>query len=184
MRNRWWAGLILAAAAVSVAACGSNGSPASTATSHPVASAAAQGSSDEIKTMSTSNGTVLVDARGLTLYWFANDSATASNCTGSCTTYWPPLMGTAVAAAGTSLPHGFGTIKRANGQIQATYDGHPLYYYVGDTGAGTVNGQGSTGYGAYWWILAPSGAPITSSVTVTGASPSSSSGNGNGGDGY
>jgi predicted lipoprotein with Yx(FWY)xxD motif len=176
MRNRWWAGLTLAAAAVSVAACGSNGSPASSTTSHPAASASAQAGSDEIKTMSTSKGTVLVDAQGLTLYWFANDSATASNCTGSCITYWPPLMGTAVAAAGTSLPHGFGTIRRANGQIQATYDGHPLYTYAGDTAAGMIDGNGLNASGGLWWAITPTGAELGAASSSSGGSGGSSGG--------
>jgi len=189
MRNRWLAGLTLAAAAVSIAACGSNGSPASSAsTSHPAAAAAASASAaasaDAIKTMSTSKGTVLVDAQGLTLYWFAMDSATTSNCTGSCTTYWPPLTGTAIAAAGTSLPHGFGTIRRTDGQLQATYDGHPLYTYTGDTAAGMIAGNGLNASGGLWWAVTPSGAELaaaSSSSGSSGGSGGSSGGSGGGG---
>jgi predicted lipoprotein with Yx(FWY)xxD motif len=122
--------------------------------------------------MTTSKGTVLVNAHGLTLYWFANDTASQSNCTGSCATYWPPLTGTAVAAKGISLPHGFGTIKRPDGQAQVTYDGHPLYTYTGDTAAGQVTGNGLNVSGGLWWAITPSGAELNQ------ASPSHPAGGG------
>jgi predicted lipoprotein with Yx(FWY)xxD motif len=181
MSKRWWVGPSLAAAAVVLAACGSNSSPSDPATSSPVVSATVQAnagvSSVVIKTMHTSKGTVLVNADGLTLYWFARDTATKSQCRGSCATYWPPVIGTASAAAGTALPHGFGTIKRADGQIQATYDGHPLYTYAGDTAAGQVNGNDVKASGGLWWAVTPSGATLQASP----AAGSSSSGGGSGG---
>jgi hypothetical protein len=46
-----------------------------------------------------------------------------------------------------------------------TYDGHPLYYFAGDSGAGQANGQASDSFGAKWWLVAPSGADVTGSVT-------------------
>jgi predicted lipoprotein with Yx(FWY)xxD motif len=182
MRIRWWVGPSLAAAAVVLAACGTSGSPTDPATSSPAAAAtghanAAAADPVAIKTMSTSKGTVLANADGHTLYWFAKDTATRSNCNGSCATYWPPVLGTAVAAAGTSLPHGFGTIKRADGQTQATYDGHPLYTYTGDTAAGQVHGNDVRLSGGKWWAAIPSGAKLRPSPTPT----SSSSGGGSGG---
>ena len=107
MPNRWWVIPGIAAAAVVLAACGSSSTPpGSSATTNPAVAAA----SVAIKTMTTSKGTVLVTASGLTLYWFANDTATQSNCNGSCASYWKPLLGTTAAISGTSLPHGFGTI--------------------------------------------------------------------------
>jgi predicted lipoprotein with Yx(FWY)xxD motif len=158
MRNRWWVGPSLAAAAVLLAACGSTGSPTN------AVSANVGSGSDAIKTMTTSKGTVLVNAAGFTLYWFAIDTATQSNCSGSCTAQWPPLLGTAVAAKGTSLPHSFGTIKRANGQTQVTYDGHPLYTFKGDRAAGQVVGNGINLSGGLWWAVTPSGAMIPASL--------------------
>jgi predicted lipoprotein with Yx(FWY)xxD motif len=188
MRNRWWVGPGLAAAALVIAACGSNSSPTDPATSRPAASATSQAnagaSSVTIKTMSTSKGTVLVNADGLTLYWFAKDTATQSNCNGSCATYWQPVIGTAAAAAGTLLPHSFGTIKRADGQTQATYDGHPLYTYTGDTAAGQVNGNGVNASGGLWWAVTPSGTELRPSpAPASSASSSSGSGSGSGGGG-
>jgi predicted lipoprotein with Yx(FWY)xxD motif len=187
MRSRWWAGPGITAAAALIAACGSHGSPGSSSRSQPTASAPAQSNagagSAAIKTMSTSKGTVLVNADGLTLYWFASDTSTQSNCTGSCASYWPPVMGTAIAASGTSLPRGFGTITRANGQMQATYDGHPLYTYVGDTAAGMVTGNGLNLSGGLWWAATPSGAEL-SSAGSGGSTSSPASGGGGGGYGY
>ncbi|HTX84209.1 MAG TPA: hypothetical protein VME44_18650 [Streptosporangiaceae bacterium] len=190
MRNRWLVGPGLVAAAVVVAACGSN-SPTDPATSNPAAPATGQANaatgSVTIKTMSTSKGTVLVNAHGRTIYWFAKDTATQSNCKGSCATYWPPVLGTAVAAAGTSLPHGFGTIKRADGQTQATYDGHPLYTYMGDTAAGQVNGNGINLSGGRWWAVTPSGSALRAkkkSSSSGGSGGSSGGGSGGGGGGW
>jgi predicted lipoprotein with Yx(FWY)xxD motif len=174
MRNRWWLIPGLAAAAVTLAACGGIGSPTGSSTSNPNAAANAALASVAVKTMSTSQGTVLVNSAGLTLYWFAMDTPTQSNCNGSCASYWKPVLGTATAAAGTALPHGFGTIKRSNGQTQVTYDGHPLYTYTGDTISGQVNGNGLNASGGMWWAITPSG-------TELGSASSSSSGSGSGG---
>jgi predicted lipoprotein with Yx(FWY)xxD motif len=126
--------------------------------------------------VSTSKGTVLTNADGLTLYWFAKDTRTQSNCNGSCATYWPPVIGTAAATAGTSLPHGFGTIKRADGQTQAKYDGHPLYTYTGDTAAGQVNGNDLNASGGVWWAVTPSGHKLRKSPAPASSSSSSGSG--------
>jgi predicted lipoprotein with Yx(FWY)xxD motif len=182
MHNRWWACLGLAAVAVVVAACGSS-SPTDPAPSSPPAAATQDNaaSSVAIKTMSTSKGTVLTDAAGLTLYWFAKDTSTTSNCNGSCATYWPPVLGTAAAAAGTTLPHGFGTIKRADGQTQITYDGHPLYTYSGDTGAGEVNGNDLNASGGLWWAATPSGSDLRSGAAPKASTSTSSGGSGGGG---
>jgi predicted lipoprotein with Yx(FWY)xxD motif len=180
-------GVALLAAACSSGTSSSSSTPTSAATSAAAApaSASSTGSATVISTKSSSGGAFLTNGSGRAVYMWVKDAKDQSMCTGSCASTWPPVTTTdAATASGSAVSADLGTITRSGGTKQVTYDGHPLYYYVGDTGAGTVNGQGSTGYGAYWWILAPSGAPITSSVTVTGAAPSSSSGNGYGGGGY
>jgi predicted lipoprotein with Yx(FWY)xxD motif len=182
MRIRSWLGPGLAVAAVVVlAACGTS-SPAAPATSDPATPVVYQGHAGSgpaaIQTMSTSKGTVLVTTAGLTLYWFAKDTPRRSDCTGSCVSYWPPVLGSVTAAAGTSLPHGFGTIMRANGKRQATYDGHPLYTYTGDTAAGQINGNDLTASGGLWWAVTPSGRELKAAAP---APSSSSSGGGTGG---
>jgi predicted lipoprotein with Yx(FWY)xxD motif len=180
MRNRWLVGASLAAAGVVLAACGTN-SP----TDPPASGGGAPaGNTDAahsvtIKTMSTSKGKVLTLADGHTVYWFAKDTMSRSNCNGSCATYWPPVLGKAKAAAGASLPHGFGTIKRADGKTQATYDGHPLYTYAGDTAAGQTKGNDIDASGGWWWAVTPSGKKLGHHK----ASKSSGSGGGGGSGG-
>lgn len=180
---RWVAAPALVGAAALLAACGSS----SPTTSSPPASGntpAAHSSSGEvtIKTASTSIGTVLVNSKGRTLYWFVKDTPTKSNCSGTCASYWPPVIGTPTAAAGTSLPDGFGTITRSNGQKQATYDGHPLYTYAGDTSAGMTGGNGKNLSGGLWWAMTPTGSKPK--AASSSPSPSSSSSSGSGGYGY
>jgi hypothetical protein len=69
-----------------------------------------------------------------------------------------------------------GTITRSDGTKQVTYDGHPLYYFSGDSGPGTASGQGSDGFGAKWWLVAPTGSDVTASVsTFTAAAPGAAS---------
>ncbi len=176
MRNRRCAKLfaapLLVVGAALIAACGSSTPPASSSSSPASGSHA---STVTIMTRSTSKGTVLTNAQGKTLYWFAIDTSTSSKCTGTCATYWPPVIGKPTAAAGTSLPKGFGTITRSGGQVQATYDGHPLYTYSGDTAAGQVTGNGLNASGGLWWAMTPTGSTLGSSSSSTTA-PSSSGG--------
>jgi hypothetical protein len=68
------------------------------------------------------------------------------------------------------------TITRSDGSKQVSYDGHPLYLFKEDTAPGDTNGQGSSNFGAKWWLLAPSGQPITSSGSGSASSPSSAPG--------
>src|SRR5262249_13104476 len=72
--------------------------------------------------------------------------------------FWPPVKGPVTAASGASLPGTFGTITRADGTVQATYMGHPLYTYVADSSAGMVSGNGKNLSGGFWWAMTPSGA--------------------------
>jgi predicted lipoprotein with Yx(FWY)xxD motif len=188
---RWLAVPVLAAAAVvGIAACGSN-SPAPAASSPPATSSTGSGSTSSntnptatgIKTATTSVGTVLVDAQGYTLYWYANDTASASMCSGSCATYWPPVIGTPTLAAGVTLPGKLGTIKRSNGELQATYMGHPLYTFASDKSAGQVTGNDLNASGGLWWAMTPNGAKASASSSGPSPSPSSGGG-GSGGYGY
>jgi predicted lipoprotein with Yx(FWY)xxD motif len=183
MRNRWLAAPILAGGAVVLAACGSASAPAasSSAPAAPAASSSATQSGSTASTVtimtgSTSKGTVLTTAQGKTIYWFAIDTPTKSNCSGSCATFWPPVIGKPVAGSGTTLPKGFGTITRSDGTVQATYDGHPLYTYVGDSAAGQISGNGKNLSGGLWWAMTPSGAKVGVAAAAPTTSSSSSSG--------
>jgi hypothetical protein len=73
------------------------------------------------------------------------------------------------------------TITRTDGTKQVTYAGHPLYYFAGDSAAGQTKGQGINGFGALWWLVAPSGQEITTSVSSSAPSSSSSSDTDDGG---
>jgi predicted lipoprotein with Yx(FWY)xxD motif len=102
-----------------------------------------------LKTARIGGVTVLTNARGLTLYWFAPDTPTTSVCTGSCTDYWPPLIGN--PEAGPGVTGRLGTVRRSGRILQATYDGHPLYTYNGDNGPGSANGNNLDLNGGLWY---------------------------------
>ena len=70
-----------------------------------------------------------------------------------------------MTASGSAKASDLGTITRSDGTKQVTYNGHPLYYYAGDSGSGTASGQGSDSFGAKWWLVSPSGSDVTASVT-------------------
>ena len=91
---------------------------------------------------------LLTDSRGLTLYWFAPDTSSKSVCYGSCAAYWPPVTGT--PSAGPGVTGTLGTIARTDGTRQATYDGHPLYTYIGDSAPGTASGNNINLNGGLW----------------------------------
>ena len=103
---------------------------------------------DVLKSRSISGVNLLTDAKGLTLYWFAPDTSTKSVCYGSCAAYWPPVTGT--PSAGPGVTGQLGTITRTGGTKQATYDGHPLYTYIGDSAPGTASGNNINLNGGLW----------------------------------
>jgi predicted lipoprotein with Yx(FWY)xxD motif len=125
-----------------------------------------------VKTAKIGGVTVLTNSKGFTLYSFAPDTPTTSNCNGTCAQNWPPVHGPVTAAGITGT---FGTIKRSDGSTQATFDGHPLYAFTGDTAPGQNKGNGLNAAGGLWH-----------EVTTSGSAPagSSSSGSGSGGYGY
>ncbi len=200
MRYRRWAPAVLAIPALLLAACGSSTSPstagganAMSTKSMPTASSSMGGPGMNSSSMAalmkikTSVGPVLADAKGLTLYWYAKDTQMSSACTGSCATAWPPLTGKPGAAMGVRLVGKFGTITRANGVLQATYKGHPLYLYAADMAPGQVKGNG---LGGVWHVIrvtaigAVSPGSIMSASSPAPSPSASSSGYGSGGGGY
>jgi predicted lipoprotein with Yx(FWY)xxD motif len=172
MRKLIGGAALFAALALALAACGGNtsssGSSGSAAQSQPAQASGA----GVLKATTTPLGTVLTDGTGRTLYVLTKDKNGASSCTGDCASTWPPF--TASASAGSGVDGSLlGTTKRADGSMQVTYKNHPLYYFAGDSGAGQTNGQG---VGGVWFVIGPSGDPIT-------AKASSGSGSGSGGGG-
>ena len=124
-----------------------------------------------VRTAGSRYGRVLVDARGRTLYLFTRDGTGASRCGGACARAWPPYVvaGGGRAGAGAHTPL-IGVIRRKEGSRQLTYNGHPLYYYVGDRAPGDILCQDVEEYGGHWWVVSPAGGPVTGSGTPCGRS--------------
>ena len=170
--NKTWLAPAGLAAALMIAACGS--STSSTGSGSTSSAAAPAASSGALKTTKIGGVAVLTNAKGFTLYSFVPDTSTKSNCNGSCATYWPPVKGP--ATAGTGVTGKLATITRSDGSVQATYNGHPLYTYVGDKAPGQAKGNGLNLSGGVWH-----------EVTVSGAAAPASNGSasaGGGGSGY
>src|SRR6202042_143370 len=188
MRYRRWAPAALAIPALALAACGSSTSPGTSASTmsgtksaSPMStkSSSMGGSSGmspagtvALEKVKTAAGPVLADAKGFTLYWYAKDTKMTSACTGSCATAWPPVTGKPAAAMGVRLTGKFGTITRSGGIVQATYKGHPLYTYAGDTAPGQVKGNGLGGVWHALRVNAINAVSANSLMMGTSSSPS------------
>ena len=160
--------LAVAAAAAVLAACSSSatssaGGSGSTSTGSP---AAATGGSS-LKTATIGGATVLTNAQGFTLYSFAPDTSTMSKCNGTCAQSWPPVTG---PVTGTGVSGTFGTITRSDGSTQATFDGHPLYTFTGDTAPGQAKGNGLNVAGGLWHEVTTSGTAAAGGSSSSGGS--------------
>lgn len=103
-------------------------------------------------------GSILTDAKGMTLYFFLNDTSTTSTCSGGCIATWPALLTNGAPVAGSGVDGTkLGTTTRADGSMQVTYNGHPLYYFAKDKAAGDANGQGIK---SVWYVVSPTGDAI------------------------
>jgi predicted lipoprotein with Yx(FWY)xxD motif len=120
---------------------------ATVATASGTAAPVSTGGTNTLKTTTIRGVTVLTNAQGFTLYWFAPDSPTKSACNGSCTVYWPPV-GRATLASGVTGT--LTTITRSDGSKQAVYNGHPLYTYIQDKKPGQATGNNVTLNGGKW----------------------------------
>jgi len=173
--RRWLVPLFAGAVAVAATASVAIGATASAgvSASHQQAVVAKK---DVLETESSQVGKILVDKLGRTVYLFMADKPGVSNCTGQCLVYWPAVV--APKTLPKSLPGitgKLGVIKRTdNGVRQLTINGWPLYLYAGDTAPGQINGQGSNGGGALWWVVKPNGKKITTIVVKPSATPTPS----------
>jgi predicted lipoprotein with Yx(FWY)xxD motif len=150
----------LVALAIFVAGCGGGSSYGGSASAAKPASSPS-GAPASIKLASTKLGKVLTDAQGRTLYLFEADKGAMSNCSGACATSWPPVATSGKPAAGKGIDAAkLGVIKRADGSSEATYNGHPLYTYAGDTAPGQTAGQAIDDFGAEWYVLSAAGNKI------------------------
>jgi predicted lipoprotein with Yx(FWY)xxD motif len=176
MRNLIAAAACAAGIALAATACSSSLSSNGTATAPAASSATAQPSSPTAAASASSSaaattiglqsvsgipGKFLADGQGRALYLFEADKGTTSTCAGACAAAWPPVTASAMPMAGGGVSQSLlGTTKRADGTEQVTYNGHPLYYFAADTGAGMVKGQGSKEFGAGWYVLNAKGSKI------------------------
>lgn len=91
-------------------------------------------------------GAYLASGHGFTLYTFTLDTSHSSACTGACARLWPPLLapkGAKLNRLVRGVPASrLGTIGRANGAHQLTYEGKPLYLFAGDKRPGQTTGEG------------------------------------------
>src|ERR1700680_3693832 len=156
--------LVAAVVAVVVATSG-----ASTKAQQNVAAGSA------ISLRKTSLGSILADANGRTLYLFESDKRNVSSLSAAGRAVWPPFTAsTKPQALGGAVAGQIGTTTQAGASPQITYNGHPLYYYVGDQGAGQTRGQGLNQFGALWYALSSSGTAATSQPSSsTPTAPSS-----------
>jgi predicted lipoprotein with Yx(FWY)xxD motif len=127
----------------------------------PAPSDAAKTSGAVVSTAKTSLGRILVNSRGHTLYLFGKDRNGKSACTGKCTGFWPPLIASGKPRAGLGAKASLlGTTRRADGRLQVTYNHHPLYTLVKDTGKGQTHGEQLNAFGAVWYAVSPAGAKV------------------------
>ncbi len=167
--------VLVALVAALLAGCGSSSSQSSsnaapaarptTTASSPPTSSTAPTSTAHLTAKPSKLGTILAAGpKRLTVYLFEADTGTTSTCMGACANVWPPVLTSgAPNAAGQALAARLATVKRADGTLQVTYRGHPLYYFAKDGDAGDAYGQGSKLFGAGWYVLAPSGKKIDKS---------------------
>ena len=168
MRNGWLVPVGAIAATLVIAACGSSssgtGGSGGGSGSSPAAAAGATGGA--LSTMKVGSATLLTNSKGFTLYWFVPDTSTTSKCDASCIKYWPPVPGP--ASAGSGVTGTLGVITRSNGAKQATWNGHPLYTYVGDTSPGTAKGNNLNISGGVWHEITLTGKAAPASSPSSG----------------
>jgi predicted lipoprotein with Yx(FWY)xxD motif len=141
LAGRWVAGALTIQAAVSL----------SLLLSGATVPSASGGKSVMVKVAHVHGVAVLTNAHGFTLYWFAPDSSSASHCYATCAAYWPPVIGS--PTAGDGVTGSLATLKRTTGAPQVTYNGHPLYTYVGDSSPGQASGNRVRLNGGWWYEM-------------------------------
>jgi len=143
------------------------GSPSSASSSPagsgPAASAPAAAGPVVLKTASTSLGTIVVNEKGMAVYFFDKDTANSgkSACDAGCSMMWPAVKAATPMPGVDGVTGKVGTISRDDGTLQATVNGRPVYTYAKDMAAGDVKGQG---VGGIWWAVAPGGDKVSGST--------------------
>jgi predicted lipoprotein with Yx(FWY)xxD motif len=153
---------------------------------HASGSSAATTVTGVLGTASTPLGRVLVDHGGRTVYLLTADGPGSSTCDAACLRIWPPVPapgGAAPAPVG-GIPARLGVARSSGGAAMLTAAGRPLYTFAQDTAPGQVNGQRQHSFGGTWYVVSPSGAPVTSAPTQDGSDGSGGGSGGGGGYGY
>jgi predicted lipoprotein with Yx(FWY)xxD motif len=157
-------------AAVVFAGCGSSSSSAKNdpgplenfgqPRSEPVATIATV-HGPRLRVIDSDYGPILANGRGRALYLFTVDTAKMSSCSGDCATAWPPYVVKSKPTALSGVRRGLiGTTRRGDGKLQATYAGHPVYFYVDDNEPGEVLCQAVNEFGGYWYVLRSNGKAV------------------------
>ena len=159
---------VTAASLLALAAgCGGSGSSAAPAKSTAGSQSSAPVRSEHRKAPSgkrvslhgSDYGRILSDGHGRALYLFTHDNG-RSRCHGACAKAWPPFLTKGrPRATGKVKQRLLGTARRGR-KTQATYAGHPLYYYSGDRRPGQVLCQAVNEFGGYWYVVKRSGKPV------------------------
>jgi predicted lipoprotein with Yx(FWY)xxD motif len=125
-----------------------------------------------LKLAKTSLGTILVDSKGRTLYAFGHDLKNKSRCSGQCASNWPPAKAPAKPTVAKGINKSkLKVIKRSDGSPQLSYNGHPLYRFIADSGPGSTNGENITAFGGTWDVLSKSGTVVTHAPSGSSSGP-------------
>lgn len=170
MKKQLSISLSVLALAATLTACGggsgttttTTAAPTSAAASSPVVSSpAATTAGAELKTATSSLGEIVVDSKGMSLYYFTKDTKDSgkSACEGQCLVAWPPLFTTSGSPTVDGVTGKIGTITTPEGKKQVTINGMPVYYFANDKAAGDVLGQGVN---SVWYVINPAGEMVKS----------------------
>jgi predicted lipoprotein with Yx(FWY)xxD motif len=118
-------------------------------------------------TRETSAGPILVDAQGMTLYAFLNDTEGESTCTGDCLANWPAAS-IGEMDPGLLDPALWSTVENPEAGAMLKIGDWPLYTFAADEAPGDVNGQG---VGEVWYAVAPDGSIVEGDITVAEFAP-------------
>ena len=153
--------VVVVLASIAVAACGGTG----------VTTLTSPGTTTPGVTLATETspvGRILATGTGFTVYDFAPDTSQSSTCvTSVCVELWPPVLVTGPPTVAPGLHAALaGTVRRPDGALQATYAGHPLYTWIGDSKRGAITGQALLNSGGYWYVISAAGAQIDTAFNV------------------
>lgn len=181
MQRKFASIISLAALALAVSACGDDSSDDAATAAEPDTESPVPSDDDIVQTASTDLGDVLVDADGLTLYGFTEDTDGVPTCDDDCAAAWPPLTVDSDELPGGLDPNVFTVVERSDGTFQLSAGNHPLYRFSGDSAPGDVAGQGVA---EVWFAVSPDGELIGADSGGAGAETDSGDTDMDSGGGY